>query len=91
MSFRAAILPGQFNRKPLLAFSFVVLGGFAAYKAAELLAQTYAGTQWYQGFLMNAYLWLLLGILFRLSSLGLAAQQTALVEQTARSARRWMR
>jgi hypothetical protein len=77
MSFRAAILPGQFNRKPLLAFSFVVLSGFAAYKAAE--------------FLMNAYLWLLLGILFRLSSLGLAAQQTALVEQTARSARRWMR
>ncbi|HXL22188.1 MAG TPA: hypothetical protein VOA78_06975 [Candidatus Dormibacteraeota bacterium] len=61
------------------------------YSFVLLFAQTYAGMQSYQDFLMNAYLWLLLGILFRLPSLGLAAQQTAVAEQTARSERRWMR
>ena len=34
MNFRAAILPGQLGRKPLLAFGFLVLGAFAAYKVA---------------------------------------------------------
>jgi hypothetical protein len=38
---------------------------------------------------MNAYLRLLLGILFRLPHLGVAAQQTAAAEFTERG-RRWM-
>jgi hypothetical protein len=35
MNIRAAIFPGQFSRKPLLTLGFLVLAGFAAYKAAN--------------------------------------------------------
>jgi hypothetical protein len=72
---------------PWFPLAFVIFW----YSVILLFALTYAGMQAYEDFLMNAYLWLLLGILFRLPSLGLAAQQTALVEQTARTERRWMR
>jgi O-antigen ligase len=72
---------------PWFPLAFVIFW----YSFVLLFAQTFAGMQSYQDFLMNAYLWLLLGILFRLPSLGLAAQQTAVAEQTARSERRWMR
>jgi hypothetical protein len=39
-----------------------------------LLPFTFQGMQAYQDFVLNAYLWLLLGILFRLPTLPLAAQ-----------------
>jgi hypothetical protein len=41
-----------------------------------LLPLTYLGLQPYQDFVMNAYLWLLLGALFRLPTLGLTAETT---------------
>src|SRR5262249_36951928 len=34
MNLRAAILPGQMGRKPLIAFGFLVFAAFAAYKTA---------------------------------------------------------
>lgn len=71
---------------PWFPLGFVIVW----YSLILLFAMTYAGLQAYQDFLMNAYLWLLLGILFRLPSLGLAAQQAAL-QQAAQSERRWMR
>lgn len=39
-----------------------------------LLPLTYEGLQPYQDFILNAYLWLLLGVLFRLPTLALSAQ-----------------
>ena len=42
-----------------------------------LLPLTYQGIQAYQDFIMNAYLWLLLGVLFRLPKLALDAQFAA--------------
>jgi hypothetical protein len=39
-----------------------------------LLPLTFAGLQPYQDFILNAYLWLLLGVLFRLPKLALDAQ-----------------
>ena len=44
------------------------------YAGLLLLPLTFNGLQPYQGFVLNAYLWLLLGILFRLPSLALSAQ-----------------
>jgi hypothetical protein len=41
-----------------------------------LLPFTFQGMQAYQDFVLNAYLWLLLGILFRLPKLAQAAQLT---------------
>jgi hypothetical protein len=60
------------------------------YSFLLLFAITFTGMQAYQDFVLNAYLWLLLGILFRLPSLGFTAQLTAL-EHTAQSQRRWVR
>jgi len=44
-----------------------------------LLPLTFLGLQPYQDFVMNAYLWLLLGVLFRLPTLGLTAKVTQAV------------
>ena len=51
---------------------------------------TFGGMQAYQDFLMNAYLWLLLGLLFRLPTLALSAQYAADAPVTE-PARRWIR
>jgi hypothetical protein len=50
-----------------------------------LLPFTFQGLQLYQDYVMNAYLWLLLGILFRLPKLALSAQFAA--DAPTRSAR----
>jgi hypothetical protein len=42
-----------------------------------LLPLTYEGLQAYEDFILNAYLWLLLGVLFRLPTLALSAQLDA--------------
>lgn len=42
-----------------------------------LFPMTFAGIQPYEDFILNAYLWLLLGILFRLPSIALSAQFSA--------------
>jgi len=47
------------------------------YSVLLLFPITFAGIQPYQDFIMNAYLWLLLGILFRLPKLALDAQLAA--------------
>jgi hypothetical protein len=44
---------------------------------------TYAGIAPYQDFVLNAYLWLLIGILFRLPEIAHAAQQRAEVQATS--------
>jgi hypothetical protein len=44
------------------------------YSFILLVPMTFAGIQAYQDFVMNAYLWVLLGILFRLPKLAQAAQ-----------------
>jgi hypothetical protein len=54
------------------------------------LPLTFQGTQAYQDFIMNAYLWLLLGILFRLPKLALSAQ-FAEDAPAVPSHRRWIR
>jgi len=57
-----------------------------------LFPATFGGIQSYEDFLLNAYFWLLLGLLFRLPSLGLSAQfaVNAPVNLT-QPARRWIR
>ena len=66
--------------------------GFAIFWYAFFLLfpATFGGMQAYQDFLMNAYLWLLLGLLFRLPSLALS-EQFAVNAPTTRPSRRWMR
>jgi hypothetical protein len=57
-----------------------------------LLPFTFQGLQAYQDFVWNAYLWLLLGILFRLPKLALSAQFTADTVVAAQAASpRWTR
>jgi hypothetical protein len=54
-----------------------------------LLPLTFAGLQPYQDFILNAYLWLLLGVLFRLPKLALSPQFTSAVAPPTHS--RWIR
>jgi hypothetical protein len=55
-----------------------------------LFPATFGGMSAYEDFLLNAYLWLLLGVLFRLPSIGLSTQFAANADVT-QPARRWMR
>jgi hypothetical protein len=55
-----------------------------------LLPATYGGMVAYEDFLLNAYFWLLLGLLFRLPTLALSAQFAASAP-TPKPARRWIR
>jgi hypothetical protein len=66
--------------------------GFAIFWYAFFLLfpATFGGMQAYQDFLMNAYLWLLLGLLFRLPTLALS-EQFAVNAATTRPSRRWIR
>jgi hypothetical protein len=54
-----------------------------------LLPLTYEGSQPYQDFVMNAYVWLLLGILFRLPKLALSSDFAA-TAPARQPARRWI-
>ena len=47
------------------------------YAGVLLIPMTYAGMATYQDYILNAYLWLLLGILFRLPTLAFSAQFAA--------------
>ena len=55
-----------------------------------LIPTTFAGMVAYEDFLLNAYLWLLLGVLFRLPTIALSAQ-FAVNAEPAPPERRWMR
>jgi hypothetical protein len=60
------------------------------YAFVLLIPATFAGIQAYEDFLLNAYLWLLLGLLFRLPTIALSAQFT-IDAPASRPLRRWMR
>jgi len=47
------------------------------YAGLLLIPMTYSGMQAYEDFVLNAYLWLLLGVLFRLPTLAVSAQFAA--------------
>ena len=55
-----------------------------------LFPATFGGIQSYEDFLLNAYFWLLLGLLFRLPTLALS-EQFAVNAPTTRPSRRWIR
>jgi hypothetical protein len=71
---------------PWFPVGFVILW----YAFFLLFPATFAGIQSYEDFLLNAYLWLLLGLLFRLPTLALSAQFAANAPPT-QPARRWIR
>ncbi len=47
------------------------------YAFVMFFPSTFGGIEAYEDFLLNAYFWLLLGVLFRLPSIGLSAQFAA--------------
>jgi len=58
---------------PWFPLAFVIFW----YAGLLLLPMTFAGMQPYQDFVLNAYLWLLLGIIFRLPTLAVSVQYAA--------------
>jgi hypothetical protein len=60
------------------------------YAGLLLLPITFAGIQAYEDFVLNAFLWLSLGILFRLPSISVSAEFAAL-QQNVQLQRPWMR
>jgi uncharacterized membrane protein YeaQ/YmgE (transglycosylase-associated protein family) len=70
---------------PLFPLAFVIFW----YALFLLFPATFGGMQPYEDFLLNAYLWLLLGVLFRLPTLALSAQFAA--NAPARPRRGWIR
>jgi hypothetical protein len=71
---------------PLLPLGFVIFW----YALLLLFPLTFGGIQTYEDFLLNAYFWLSLGILFRLPSLALSAQYPANAPDTE-PRRHWIR
>ena len=63
----------QLKGSPWFPLAFMIL----LYAFLLLLPLTFAGLQPYQDFILNAYLWLLLGVLFRLPKLALSPQFTS--------------
>jgi hypothetical protein len=71
---------------PWFPLAFIIMW----YAFILLFPMTFAGIQAYEDFILNAYLWLLLGILFRLPSIALSSQFAAgAVDLPAQ--RRWVR
>jgi hypothetical protein len=71
---------------PWFPLAFIIMW----YAFILLFPMTFAGIQAYEDFILNAYLWLLLGILFRLPSIALSSQFAAgAADLTA--TRRWVR
>ncbi len=71
---------------PWFPIAFVIFW----YAGLLLLPITFAGIQPYEDFVMNAYLWLLLGVLFRLPTIAVSAQFAA-VQPGMQTQRSWMR
>jgi hypothetical protein len=65
---------------PWFPLAFVIF----LYSFLLLFPMTFSGLQAYQDFILNAYLWLLLGVLFRLPKLALSATAS-----TAKPDRPW--
>jgi hypothetical protein len=71
---------------PWLPLAFVIFW----YSFFLLIPATFGGIVAYEDFLLNAYFWLLLGLLFRLPTIALSAQ-FAVNAPVARPARHWIR
>ena len=76
----------QLKGSPYLPIAFVIFW----YAAALLFAYTYAGIQAYEDYILNAYLWLLFGILFRLPHLKLSAEHAAATKKAVELHPRWI-
>jgi hypothetical protein len=76
----------QLKGTPWFPLAFVIFW----YAFLLMVPMTFTGLASYQDFVMNAYLWLLLGILFRLPSIALSAQ-FAPGAPNAPAGRRWVR
>ena len=86
----AVVLSGWKVVRGLKGSPFFPLGFMVClYSFLLLIPMTFTGIQPYQDFIMNAYLWLLLGILFRLPKLAVDAQVAA--SAAAQPATRWAR
>jgi len=89
MTFAILIAAWRIVRKlrgsPLFPLAFVIFW----YAGLLLIPMTFAGMQPYQDFVLNAYLWLLLGILFRLPTLAVTSQY-AEVNPFPNNRRMWM-
>ncbi len=66
----------QLRGSPWFPLAFVIFW----YAGLLLLPITFSGMQPYEDFVLNAYLWLLLGILFRLPTLAVSAQYAAVTQ-----------
>jgi len=90
MSFAILISAWRIVKKlrgsPLFPLAFVIFW----YAGLLLFPMTFNGMQAYQDFVLNAYLWLLLGILFRLPTLAVS-EQFAPVNPYPNNRRLWMR
>jgi hypothetical protein len=71
---------------PWFPLSFVIF----SYSFFLLIVATYGGIAAYEDYLLNAYLWLLLSMLFRLPTIALSAQFAADTPLT-QPVRRWIR
>jgi len=60
------------------------------YAFVILFPSAFAGIQGYEDFVLNAYLWLLLGILFRLPDIKLSAEVEAAQLVASEPRRRWI-
>jgi hypothetical protein len=60
----------ELKGSPLFPLAFMIL----LYSFILLFPMTFTGIQGYQDFILNSYLWLLLGILFRLPKIALSGQ-----------------
>jgi hypothetical protein len=76
----------QLKGSPWFPLAFIIMW----YAFILLFPMTFAGIQAYEDFILNAYLWLLLGILFRLPSIALSSQFAAGAADAA-AQRRWVR
>jgi hypothetical protein len=67
----------QLKGSPWFPLAFMIFW----YAFILLVPLTFEGLQPYQDFILNAYLWLLLGVLFRLPKLAVDAQSAATAAQ----------
>jgi len=75
----------ELKGSPWFPLGFVIF----LYSFVLLFPMTFNGIQPYQDFILNAYLWLLLGVLFRLPTLALSPQFTSAAAPPSGS--RWIR
>jgi hypothetical protein len=86
ISFSAWRVVKKLKGSPCFPLGFIIFW----YALFLLFPATFGGIQPYEDFLLNAYFWLLLGVLFRLPTIALSAQFAA-EARTAQLQHRWVR